>query len=209
MLASQKALSELQPKIEVIKKKYPKPEEQTKAIMELYRSEKVNPFSSCLPVLIQLPIFIAVYHVFQQGLQSQNLDVLYPFIHNPGSISPLSLGIIDLSQKSYVLPVLAGIAQFFQTRMLSTKKPPLEVAKEKGAQDENMAAMMNKQMLYMMPALTVFIGISLPSGLSLYWLVTTIFSIVQQYMTFRALPKPPKPGAADIVTPVDIIDIAS
>ena len=64
--------------------------------------------------------------------------------------------------------------------MFSVKKPPSSIAKEKGAKDESMMAMINKQMIYMMPILTVLIGASLPSGLVFYWLVSLIFAIVQQ-----------------------------
>lgn len=182
-IKAQKSLQEIQPKIEKIKKEFPDQEEQARKMLELYKEEKVNPFSSCLPLLIQLPIFIAVYHVFRNGLSLENVDLLYSFVKAPGVIEPTLLGILDLSKPSYVLAILTGIIQFWQTRMLTTKQPPAQVRGKDGTQDESMAAMMNKQMQFMLPAITIFIGVTLPAGLTLYWFVTTIFTVVQQYLT--------------------------
>src|SRR3990167_1482780 len=80
-IKSQKALQELQPKMNEIKKKHKDDREaQARAMMELYKNEKVNPLSSCLPLLIQLPFLIAVFHVFNRGLHPESLGQLYSFI---------------------------------------------------------------------------------------------------------------------------------
>ena len=80
--------------------------------MELYKTNKVNPFASCLPILIQLPILIALYMVLRDGLMSNNLGKeLYSFIANPGQINPISLGYFDMAKKNVALAVLAGAAQ--------------------------------------------------------------------------------------------------
>ncbi|MDP2737048.1 MAG: YidC/Oxa1 family membrane protein insertase [bacterium] len=182
-IKSQKALQGLQPKIDEIKKKYAdKKEEQGKAMMELYKQEKVNPFSSCLPLLVQLPFLWAVFMVFRAGLSGKSLDLVYSFIHQPEFINTISLGFIDLAERNVVLAILAGLAQFWQAKMMITKRPEV---KSDGAKDENMMAIMNKQMLYMMPALTVFIGLSFPGGLALYWLVTTLLTALQQLYLFK------------------------
>jgi len=182
-IKSQKALQELQPKINEIKKKYAdKKEEQGRAMMELYKQEKVNPFSSCLPLLIQLPFLWAVFMVFRAGLSGKSLDLVYSFIYQPEFINTMSFGFIDLSKPNVVLAILAGLAQFWQAKMMTTKRPEV---KSEGAKDENMMAIMNKQMLYMMPALTVFIGLSFPGGLALYWLVTTLLTALQQLYLFK------------------------
>lgn len=186
-IRSQKALQEIQPKIEELRKKY-KDDQQKQAaeLMNLYKAEKVNPFSSCLPLLIQFPFLIAVYQAFRQGLLSQNLNMLYPFVSNPGVINTFSLGYFDLSKPSVILAVLAGAAQFWQAKMMITRKPPLIKGKDiVGSSDEKMTAMLNKQMLYFMPIFTVIIGISLPAGLSLYWLFTTLLMALQQLWMFR------------------------
>lgn len=186
-IKSQKALQDIQPKIEELKKKYKdEKEKMSKEMMVLYKNEKVNPFSSCLPLIIQLPFLIAVYQVFRQGLNSQNLDLLYSFVSNPGHINSVSFGVIDLAVPSIILAFLAGAAQFWQAKMMVTKKPPLIKGKEiKGAGDEKMMAAMNKQMVYFMPVITVIIGISLPAGLTLYWFVTTLLMALQQLWMFK------------------------
>lgn len=181
-IKSQKALQELQPKIEELKKKYADNKvELSRATMELYKESKINPLSSCLPLLIQLPFLFAVYQVFRDGLNNK-LDLVYSFIHKPEVIQGLSFGFLDLNKPNVYLAVLAGLAQFIQAKMMMTKQAPIKTA---GAKDENMAAIMNKQMLYFMPAITIFIGISLPGGLTLYWFVITILTALQQFIVFK------------------------
>jgi YidC/Oxa1 family membrane protein insertase len=181
-IKSQKALQDLQPKIEELKVKYKDDKAGlSQATMALYKDNKVNPFSSCLPLLIQFPFLIAVYQVFRDGV-SNKLDLVYPFITKPETINMISFGFLDLGKPSVYLAVLAGAAQFWQARMMLAKKPEI---KSGGAKDENMAAIMSKQMMYIMPALTVFIGISLPGGLTLYWFVLTLLTAVQQLVTFK------------------------
>ena len=180
-IKSQKAMSSLQPKIEELKKKYKNQKDKiAKAMMELYKKEKVNPLSSCLPLLIQFPFLIAVFQVFKIGLSNGSLNLLYPFVHNPGVLNSVSFGIMNLANPAPILAILAGLAQWFQTKMMVVKQPPKEVRGKNGAKDETMAAIMSKQMMYMMPAMTVFIGLTLPGGLTLYWLTTTLLTIVQQ-----------------------------
>lgn len=187
-IRSQKSLQELQPKLEEIKSKYKdKKEELAAEMMKLYKENNVNPFSSCLPLLIQLPILIAVYSVFQSGLSSQRFDLLYPFIANPGHINTVSLGLIDLAKASTYLAIGAAIAQFFQAKMMLSKQPEKTKSGEliPGSKDENMAAIMNKQMVYLMPLLTFWFGLKFPGGLSLYWLVSTLLQLLQQYIMFK------------------------
>ncbi len=180
---SQKVLQDIQPKMDEIKKKYKDNKEaQAKALMDLYKKEKVNPLSSCFPLLIQFPFLIALFQVFRNGFNPSALQVVYPFIHRPDHLNPISLGHIDLSNPIPLLAVLTGIAQFWQTKMLSHKKPPI---KSEGAKDESMTAMMNKQMMYVMPILTVFIGLRFPGGLLLYWFVNTLLMILQQEIMFK------------------------
>ena len=181
-LKSQKLLQEIQPKVEELKKKYADNKEMLASeLMKVYSENKVNPFSSCLPLLIQLPIFIALYQTFQAGLTSSSFNLLYPFIPSPGSISPVSFGFLDLSKAQPVLALLAGLAQYYQSKMMITKKQPAMA----GSEDEKRLALMNKQMMYMMPVLTVVIGFSLPGGLTLYWLLTTVLMVLQQYLMFK------------------------
>ncbi|MFH0928230.1 MAG: YidC/Oxa1 family membrane protein insertase [bacterium] len=190
-LKSQKALTKIQPELDAIRKAHKDDKEkQAKEMMALYAREKVNPTASCLPLLIQLPILIALYQVLIAGVAGTNFSDLYPFVANPGQINHLFLGYVNLGTPSIVFAVLAGIAQFFQTRQLTRTRPPAQVQGSPGAKDEGMTAMMNKQMLYVMPIVTVFIGIKLPAGLSLYWLVTNLAQIVQQHFVFKDARQP-------------------
>ncbi len=181
-IKSQKSLQELQPKIEELKKKYADNKvELSRATMELYKNNKINPFSSCLPLLIQLPFLFAVYQVFRDGLNNK-LDLVYPFIYKPETIKGLSFGFLNLDKPNIYLAVLAGLAQFWQAKMMMTKAPAVKTA---GSKDESMTAIMNKQMLYFMPAITIFIGATLPGGLTLYWFVITILTALQQLVVFN------------------------
>ncbi|OGG87573.1 hypothetical protein A3B87_02435 [Candidatus Kuenenbacteria bacterium RIFCSPHIGHO2_02_FULL_39_13] len=176
-IKAQKALQDLQPKMEALKKKHKgKPEILGREMMKLYKENKISPASSCLPLLIQMPFLIAVYHVFRNGFKPETLDLLYSFVSNPGSINPIAFGLINFSERNIIIAILAGAAQFWTSKMLITKRQP----NVSGAKDEGMASMMNKQMLYFMPAITIFIGISLPGGLTFYWFLTTLLTAFQQ-----------------------------
>ena len=99
-------------------------------------------------------------------------------MHNPGSVNPLFLGFIDLSEKNVYLAVLAGAVQFWQSKQ---SIPKAHTVKREGS----MAQMMNTQMLYFMPLFTVFLGITFPAGLALYWIVYTLFTVFQQWQMQR------------------------
>lgn len=181
-LKSQKALQDLQPKVDALKEKFKNNKEELgRAMMELYKKEKVSPFSSCLPLIVQLPFLIAIYQVLRDGLQNGSLEKLYSFVARPEVVNTMFLGVFDLSKTSIIMAVLAGALQFWQTKMLIHKKQPLVP----GAKDEGMASMVNKQMLYIMPVVTVVIGASLPGGLTLYWLMNTLVTVVQQIFVLR------------------------
>ena len=177
-LKSQKSLSALQPKMNELRDKHKEDREaQAKAMMDLYKEHKVNPLSSCLPVLIQLPILIALYQVFSKALKG-NLDGLYSFVTNPGTLDPRFLGLIDLSHPNIAFALLAGLVQFWQSKMITAWQ---------GNQDsqDTTAKSMNISMTYFLPILTIAFAWTLPAGLPLYWIVTTFFAVAQQYYVQR------------------------
>ncbi len=197
-IAAQKSMTELQPKIDALKKKYPKKEDQQQLALEtmqLYKEHKINPLGSCLPLLIQLPIFLALNWVMQVGLASTHFDLLYSFIPRPEHINPVTLGLIDLSRsqgvESLVLAVLSGVSQWWQAKMTLRKQPPRQTGV--GSNDESIAVAMNQQMLYFLPIITIIVGYKFPAGLSLYWLCSTLLTIAQQYIIFKKSP-PPSPA---------------
>lgn len=183
-IESQKKMQELQPKIKALQEKTKgDKEQQTKQMLELYREHKTNPFSGCLPLVVQLIFLIAIYQVLIK-ISSNGLTIdssqLYAFVKNPGQINQFFIHLVDLTKPSVVIAVLAAIAQYFQTKMLMDKQPPME--KRTDSDKPDLAQMMSKQMLYLGPFLTLFIGIKFPAGLSLYWLVSTLFMLLQQVM---------------------------
>jgi len=162
-LKNQKILTKLQPKILEIQKKYKdNKEEQTKATMELYQKEKINPFSGCLPLLLQLPILIALYQVFLKGL-------------DPKIFNLISLGIINLSKPNIFLALAKGFLQFFQTKI------SMALPKETAKQTDGFTKAFQNQMLYFFPVLAVFIVYKFGSVIGLYWIVSSLFSIWEQY----------------------------
>ena len=177
-LIAQKKMRDLQPKLKKIQEKYKNDRQKlAKAQLELYQQEKVSPLSGCLPTLIQFPIIIALYQVFRVGLDTSKLTELYSFIPHPETIDPFFLGYFNLSQPDkFILPIIAGIAQFFQTRMLMPKTKPLKKGKP-GFQD-----ILTQQMVYIMPVMIVIFAMSLPAALPLYWIITALFGILQQYL---------------------------
>jgi len=187
-IESQKKMQELQPKLKELQKKYKDDkEQQTKAIMAFYKENNANPFSGCLPLIIQLIVLIAIYQVIisisQAGFTIYAPD-LYSFIADPGSVKHLFLNFVDLTKPNYILAFLSALAQYYQTKMLFQSRK--EDVPAKAASDEpDFATIMNKQMLYLGPAITFFIGVTFPAALALYWLFSTLFMIFQQMVIFK------------------------
>lgn len=195
-IKSQKALQETQPKLGALKKKYKDDKEELgKQLIKFYKENKVSPFSSCLPLLIQLPILIALYRVFFGGLETipetgllaaDKLQHLYGYLRDIYSTTPIDtmfLGLVDMAKnKNVVFAVLAGALQFWQGKTMTTQRAAI---KTPGSKDEDKTAAINRQMLYFMPIITVIFGYQFPAGLTLYWVVSTLFTIAQQYYFFR------------------------
>ena len=174
-IRNQKVLTKIQPQIEETRKRLKNnKEEQAKALMKIYSDNKINPLAGFLPLIIQIPIIIALWQVF---LNSINLDLnsLYSFVLAPDKIQPIFLGLVDLSRRSVVLAVLAGGLQYFQTKMIMP-------AATHATGSSDFSSIMAKQMLYMGPILSVIIFWSLPAALPLYWVVVTLLTLLQQYI---------------------------
>ncbi len=174
---AQKKLAEIQPKIKEIQEKYKnKREEQTKAMLELYKTAKVNPFAMFVPLLIQLPIFIVLYQVFSHGIQADQLSQLYSFVHAPQIIDPVFVGLVNLNERSIPLAVLAGVLQFVQFKQSSPAKP-----KRKKGEKPDISSLMQTQMAYIFPVVIVWIASSMPAAFALYWVSSTVFSLWQYW----------------------------
>ncbi len=184
-IRSQKSLSRVTPEIKKIQEKYKNDKEkQSKEIMDLYKREKVNPLSGCLPLLIQLPILLALFRIFQGEFGDEQMFLLYSFIPHPEEIFSTFLGIVDLSRPNLILALLAGASLFFQVKF-SNLKPK---GKLKGDLKSDIQIVMQKQMQYFLPIFTFFILLKLPSALGLYWITSTVFAIVQQFILNKKEP---------------------
>lgn len=182
-IKSQKAMQDIQDDLRKVKEQFKDdPKQLQMETMKLYKDKGINPLSSCLPLLIQLPIWAALYHSFNQGLSSSGFEHLYGFVTNPGTINT-NFVFLNLATPSIPLAVVVGAVQYWQGKMLLAKRPQQTDVKEGSA--EQIAQQMSQQMVYLLPVMMVVIGWSLPSGLVLYFFISTLISIAQQYILMR------------------------
>ncbi len=149
----------LQPRIELLKERHKDDKQQfSTALMDLYKKEKMNPLGGCLPILIQIPVFIALYYVLLESVELRH--------------APFILWIKDLSSRDpyYVLPLIMGATMFLQQRMNPTPPDPIQA----------------KVMMFM-PVIFTVLFVSFPAGLVLYWTVNNLLSIAQQWFITRNL----------------------
>lgn len=176
-------MRDLKPQLDGLKKTHGSNKTQLQqAQLELFKQHQVNPASGCLPYLIQFVVLIALYQVFINYLSPDNPQ-----------LSTTTFLWFDLTKPDpfYLLPVLAAVTQLILGLMVApaadtsaektlAQSTPTKTDDSKAEDMTAMAATMQKQMLFVMPLMTGFIALKFPSGLSLYWVVSTILSIVQQ-----------------------------
>ena len=174
-IESQAKMALLTPELNKIKASGKSKEEQAKATFELYKQHKTNPFSGCLLILIQIPIIFALYYVFLRGI---NFDggILYSFVPLPENVNVLFLGLIDVSKKSLVLAILAGLSQYLQAHFMPHPQP----SAQGGTFADSFSKSMHMQMKYFFPFLVTFIAYSISGAIALYWITSNIFSTLQQ-----------------------------
>lgn len=178
-------MREIEPELRALREKYPDKQEQAKRTLELYKKYDLNPFSGCLPVLIQLPVFLALFFVFKDGLV-QSTEHLYSFVHIPATSNHFFLT-FDLTLKSYILALLVGISQYVYSALSLPKSTP--ITSNKPTFQEEFSRSMNLQMRYFFPILFVFISANVPAAVALYWLTSNLFSVGQE-MAVRKHRKP-------------------
>jgi YidC/Oxa1 family membrane protein insertase len=160
---SMKAMQTLQPEMKKLREKYRGDKEGlNRSMMELYKEHRVNPLGGCLPMLVQIPVFIALYKVLLGTIELRH--------------APFALWITDLSVKDpyYITPIIMGATMFIQQKMTPSTMDPLQA-----------------KMMLAMPVVFTFIFLNFPSGLVLYWLVNNLLTIFQQYLIYRK-PSPVK-----------------
>jgi YidC/Oxa1 family membrane protein insertase len=152
-------------------------EKQTEAMLALFREHDVNPVSGIGFLLLQLPILIALYQIFLHVFDPASMSALYSFVPRPESLSPMFLGLINLGNSNILIVGLAAIAQYFQGK---TAIPP-------GGGGKSPAEVMAQRMVLIAPVMTLLIFMNFPAAVSLYWIVTSLFSIVQQEIINRQI----------------------
>ena len=158
-LKSMKAMQTLAPKLKKLQEKYKDdPAALQKQMMMLYQKEGVNPLAGCLPMLIQMPILMAMYYTF--------------FKFDYGGVEPSFLWIPSLSQTDpmYILPIIAAL-----TTLLMQKISTVEVTQQ------------TKAMMVIFPLFMGFISLNLPAGLVLYWTTQNVVQIIQQIIVYRSM----------------------
>ncbi len=156
---SMKAMSKLQPKMMEIQKKYKDDKQKMNIeVMNLYKNEKVNPVGGCLPILLQMPVFISLFNILYMTVELRQ--------------APFMLWISDLSLPDpfFVLPVLMGVSMFIQQKIQPTPMDPRHA-----------------KIMLMLPFFLTFIFLNFASGLVLYWVVNNVLTIAQQYITEQFL----------------------
>jgi YidC/Oxa1 family membrane protein insertase len=178
-LSAQKRMQKVQPEIDALKLKYK--DDQAKLSQEtmlLWKKYKISPMDSCLPMLIQFPILIALFYVVKDGLDLIGPQVLYGPLQNfdPATLQTSFLGLIDLTKISrIVLPIVVGLLQFGQMKM--------SLAKNKNAATP---PGMNLMMTYALPVMVGVFTASLPAAVGFYWGTSTLFGIFQQALVNRS-----------------------
>lgn len=186
-VVTQLKMKALEPELNKIKEQYANnKEEQARKMFEFYKVNKLNPFSGIVLLLIQLPIILSLASIFYtSGLPNINASLLYSFIPNPQIVNTLFLGFLDITKKNIWLSIVVGVTQFIQIRY----SVPAYKSTGKAGKQEDFAKSMNFQMRYVMPGIVFFISFSLTSAISLYWITSNIFAIVQEVYFRRTIKK--------------------
>ncbi len=178
---TQAMMKQVEPELRAIKERY-KDDRQQQALetMKLYKEKQVNPFSSIFLLLIQLPIIFALYQIFYStGFSSINADILYSFVSVPGQISTSFLGLLDVSQKSVILAILAAVSQYYQIKLSVPPVAPRVEGAKPSFQDD-LARNMQVQMKYVFPIMILFISYHAAAALAIYWITSNLFMIGQE-----------------------------
>lgn len=160
-------------------------QEQALKTMAFYKEKKINPFSSIVQLIIQIPIIFALYKIFaSSGLPIIQLETLYSFVPQPENINVYFLGLIDIANKSVVLAALAAITSFFQIKY---SLPPASTTPSGNQFKDDFAKSMRIQMKYFFPLMVFGISYSISGALALYWITSNLFTIGQEVYIRREM----------------------
>lgn len=181
----QMVMQRLQPRIEKINREHKDDKEKKlKATMELYQEHNINPFSGFLLLLVQLPILFSLFKIFSEKLTPEIFNGLYSFVQAPKILNYSLFGLINLEERSTVI-VMVGLAALLQYIQGKMSLPKIESGRELSSAEK-----ISRQMVFMAPLITLVIFFNLPAAVSLYWVVSSLFSIFQQEAVNRQLKQP-------------------
>jgi len=175
---SQAVMQKIQPEIKRLQKEYKNDKaKQAELTMSLYKKYKINPFSGLFMIGIQIPIIFALYRVFLNGFSDSLHEQLYSFIPQVSEINHYFLGVVDLTERSIIIALMAAALQYAHGKLSFNKtKGTIKSARD----NDNPMASMQKHMMYFFPVFTVMILWNLQAVIGVYWTTTTLFSLVQQ-----------------------------
>jgi YidC/Oxa1 family membrane protein insertase len=194
-MKTMKKQRDLKPEIDKLKKKYKKDQKAlAKKQMELFKQHGINPASGCLTQIVMIIVLIALFSVIRMFTLNGDVNLndrifLDSIKLTQDQVINTKFLYLDLSKPDnlYIMALLSGALQFLVSKMMMPEEKEMKQAKKAAKATEpkmdDMAVMMQKQSMYMMPLMNVFIGITLPSGLMLYIITQTIFTIVLNYFT--------------------------
>ncbi len=186
-LRTQHGMRRIEPELDAIKEKYKdNKQEQARLTMELFKARGIKPFATFFSLLIQLPVFIALYAVFlREGFPQIATHLLYSFTPTPESVGIIFLGILNLTiPKNIILALLVAGIQFFQSRLsMGAMKAAANTAKPEKAQ----ALMIQRQMLYMIPVVMGIVGYTAPAAAGLYLLTNALITLLQELVVRRKI----------------------
>jgi len=186
-MLSQAVMQKIQPEIKRIQKTHKDDKaKQAELLMGVYKAHNINPFSGLLLIGIQLPIIFALYRVFLKGFSEESLLQLYSFVPYIPEVNQQFLGVLNLSEPSIALALVAAVAQFFQSKLSLAKTQNTPNAEEAA---QNPMASIGKQMVYIGPVITLVVLWNLPAVIGVYWVTTTLFGIVQQLHVNKGIEK--------------------
>jgi len=182
---TQRVMKEIEPKLKAIKEEHKDNREaQARAMMEVYKEVELNPFASIFLLFLQIPILIALYFSVYSGggvaLPAINIDLLYSFITAPAVVSMDFLGLINITERSILLALAAGLSQYVYTAMTLPKLAPKSADSAPDMKDEFMRNM-HLQMKYVMPVLIGVIAYTISAAIALYFFVSSLVGIAQEY----------------------------
>jgi len=175
---TQYAMRAMEPALKKIKEEIKDRHEQGAKMLALYREHKVNPLSSILLLIIQMPIILALYWVFRGGLEIHP-EHLYSFVSEPQGVNTIFLGFLDITAKNAWLAILVGITQFFQIRYSLPPVAPKKKEREPSFK-EAFARSMHLQMKYILPPFVAFVSFGIGAAISLYWITSNLFHLGQE-----------------------------